>query len=165
MASSRQVKHSPDVAELPTSTTVYSLHDNVYRTALELMVSPDPSEVDKWLDMIGFTGERHEHASRNAMYYRIKPDENRDKENCTFIWLREKHIPSLAHELTHFIFGEFEEKGIPLSAENDEVFAYYMEFWLNMVLDEWEDAVDSPSELEAERTTDPASASQSEAIN
>lgn len=51
------------------------------------------------------------------------------------IWLEKfdwsvKSQGLLTHELSHFIFQLMEDNGIPISKENDEVFAYLMSYYV-----------------------------------
>lgn len=115
------------------------LFDKVYRNALTLFLADDPAEVDKFLDDIGFKGDRIIHKNHQAAYYRIRLDENEAGNDGSMLWMKVKDIPCLVHELSHFIFQEFTEKAVPLTLENDEAFAYYLEFWTNEVMEAWVD--------------------------
>lgn len=116
----------------------HDLHDNVYRTHLYIVICPDPLEWNKWLARpdIAFTGAQIDHSGTEAAYYRVKPDESK---NCNFnvIFLRHKNLATLCHELSHFIIYTFDEKSIPISEENTEAFAYYFEYWINTIRQEW----------------------------
>lgn len=115
----------------------HNLHDNLYRVQLYVVICPDSEEWSKWLDKpeIAYTGERINHSGSAAAFYRIKPDEARG--NFNVIFLRSRNFATLCHELSHFIIYTFEEKGIPISEENTEAFAYYFEYWINTVREEW----------------------------
>lgn len=121
------------------TVTEIQLFDKVYRNSLTLLLTADPLEVDKYLDDIGFAGDRLDHATKQAAYYRIRPEENHQDNNGNLIWMRSKNIPCLVHELSHFIIQEFDDKTIPITLENDEVFCYYVEFWTNEVIESWQD--------------------------
>lgn len=41
---------------------------------------------------------------------------------------------TIAHELVHYCFAVFMRKGVPVSAENDEVFAYMFEYMFNKIM-------------------------------
>lgn len=115
----------------------HNLHDNIYRTSLCILICPDTTEWDKWLDNIKYSGERIQHKHSDGAYYRILAEDNGDGLNTNIIFLCRKNFSILSHELIHFIFRTFTEKGIPLRVENDEAFAYYLEFWINLVREEW----------------------------
>lgn len=117
-----------------------NLNDNVYRVSLCVVVCLDTSEWDEWLNSVGYTDERHDHKSKSAMYYRLTPDNNKMKNNNSVIFLRNQDIATLVHELTHFVFNTLDEKGVPIRIENDEAFAYYIEYWVNEVRNEWSQA-------------------------
>lgn len=44
------------------------------------------------------------------------------------------NILTLTHELLHFCFNVFDDRGIPIRYENDEAMAYYFEMILEMVI-------------------------------
>lgn len=115
----------------------HNLHDNVFRTRLNIVIVADTDEWGKWLDKAGFTGERHEHKTKEAMYYRVLPEDNTLGNNWSVIFLRKQDMSHLVHELVHFIFNTFDSAGVPTRIENDEIFAYYMEYWVNSVREEW----------------------------
>ena len=51
---------------------------------------------------------------------------------CNFDWsVRSQAL--LVHELVHFTTQVFEDKGLPISRKEDEVMAYYMEFWVKTI--------------------------------
>jgi hypothetical protein len=116
----------------------HSLHDNLYHTHLYIVICPDPNEWRKWLEKpdIGYTGVKFDHSGSAAAFYRITPEESK---NCNFnvIFLRNKNFATLCHELSHSIIYTFNKKGIPISEENTEAFAYYFEYWINTVRAEW----------------------------
>ncbi|MBI5117579.1 hypothetical protein HZA56_13970 [Candidatus Poribacteria bacterium] len=126
----------------------HDLHDNLYRTHLYLVICEDPAEWAEWLKKpeIAYTGEQINHSGSEAAFYRIKPDES-DDCNFNVIFMRRMHIPTLCHELSHFIIYTFDEKSVPISEENTEAFAYYFEFWMNTILEEWRELVRQPKQL------------------
>ena len=111
--------------------------DEVYRVALNVVICQDRKMWDKWLDDIGFTADRIDHERVNGCYYRILPDNNSAGANSNVIFLRTKNLSDLLHECTHLVFNQFAEKGVPIRVENDEAFAYYLEYWFNKVRKEW----------------------------
>ena len=40
---------------------------------------------------------------------------------------------TLEHEILHLALFTFEEKGIPISYENDEILCYYQEMWIKII--------------------------------
>jgi hypothetical protein len=61
----------------------------------------------------------------------LLPRKNYKNQMCYLLWMRKfdwslESISTLTHELIHFTAREFEHRGIPFKAANDEVFAYYL---------------------------------------
>ena len=51
-----------------------------------------------------------------------------------FLWIRVKNqFYSLLHETVHLTGQVFHERGIPILKENDEMFAYYQEYWFKIL--------------------------------
>lgn len=56
-------------------------------------------------------------------------------ENYLVMWFpnfKDKNI--ITHELVHYCFAVLVRKGVPISAENDEVFAYMFEYMFNKIM-------------------------------
>jgi len=70
---------------------------------------------------------------------RVEPGDSKvsPDANMTIIWLRSRHIPTLAHELLHHLVLTFEEKGIPMNWDNTETMSYYLEYLIQEVLTLW----------------------------
>lgn len=50
-------------------------------------------------------------------------------------WIKHiEDIASLIHELYHLGVKMFKYKGVPVTAENDEVMAYYMGYWVTRIM-------------------------------
>jgi len=111
--------------------------DEVYRVALNVVICSDTTEWDRWLDDIKFDkSERLDHTKVDGIYYRLLP-EHCNGSNGNLIMIKTKNFPVLIHEISHLIFQVFDEKGVPLRLENDEAFAYYLEFWFNKIRKAW----------------------------
>ena len=113
------------------------LFDEVYRVGLNIVICSNTDEWGNFLDSIGFTGERLDHVSQDAVYYRVNNENNKNGNNTNVIFLRTKNFSALLHELIHLTFNAFDEKGIPTRVENDEAFAYYVESWFTRVRKAW----------------------------
>jgi len=112
------------------------LDDKVYKVSLTVVVCPDIAQWNRSLDDVGYTGDRGTDAA-DARYYRLTPDNNKMKHDTSVIFLRTKKMGPLVHELAHFVFNVFDDRGVEVRIENDEAFAYYLEYWTNGVLDAW----------------------------
>lgn len=52
----------------------------------------------------------------------------------TFIWTRDHSVDTIAHECFHAISGDFEQKGVKLSNESNELYAYAIQFLIREIL-------------------------------
>ncbi len=59
---------------------------------------------------------------------------NRDGKTARIIWTEKNKKESIAHELVHLVFDILDERGIPVSKENEETFAYLYEFYFKEVM-------------------------------
>ena len=51
------------------------------------------------------------------------------------IWIeKNRDVPNMGHEIVHLVSEIFKDRGIPLSYQNSEAFAYYLAFWLEKFL-------------------------------
>lgn len=114
-----------------------NLREDVYGICLTVLVG-SPASYSEWLDDVGYKGDRLNPEVNKAIYQELRPNDMKDGEtNAEFIWLREKDLPSLAHELIHLTTHLFHEKSIPISYDNDETLCYYVEYWLNRISQAW----------------------------
>lgn len=42
-------------------------------------------------------------------------------------------ITDLAHEIAHLVMSIFQDRGIPISIENEEIFAYHTGYWMKVI--------------------------------
>jgi len=49
--------------------------------------------------------------------------------SMTIVWLPKFSGGSLAHELVHLVMNTFDNANVPIAYDNEEAFAYYMEYW------------------------------------
>lgn len=52
----------------------------------------------------------------------------------TFIWTKEKDIPSLVHEIFHAVYETLNGRGIPLTESSEEAYAYLSEMIMREVV-------------------------------
>jgi hypothetical protein len=58
-----------------------------------------------------------------------------DNSDCTMtvVWLPQFSGATLAHELVHLTMNVFDNAGVPIHYENEEGFAYYLEYWFREI--------------------------------
>ena len=100
----------------------YKIDDPIYNAKLSI-VTGDNDEIKKYLMSNGFSD-----------YGKVYSAKYLFNDKYRVIILNERDIATVTHELLHFCFEVFDQRGIPISHENDEAMAYYFEMILNMVL-------------------------------
>lgn len=55
-------------------------------------------------------------------------------KSANIIFLKKIDLATISHELIHHCFYTFNNRGIPIRYENDEIFAYYYEMLFEQVL-------------------------------
>lgn len=113
------------------------MYEPVYRIALVLVIDSDFERFRGWLrDDLKYTD--HLGLTAGSGYcITIDQDNSNHKGACSIIWLRNKELQVLVHELIHLTMAVFDDKGIPVRSENGEAFAYYTEYWFNRIRKEW----------------------------
>lgn len=105
--------------------TEWHFEEKVYRRWVVLMVCP-------WEELV--------EEMRKAKYiyvdemikaagYNIRLSYDNSDHNYTVIWMPKFSSSVLAHELVHLIMATFDRAGVPIGLENEEAFAFYMEYW------------------------------------
>lgn len=61
--------------------------------------------------------------------YNIRLNLENSKETCTVVWMPIFSHSVLAHELTHLVMHTFNQTGVMIDIDNEEAFAFYMEYW------------------------------------
>jgi hypothetical protein len=112
----------------------WHFYDKVYRIWLTLCIG----SIDEFYDELDNVGYRNIEGVKargiiKGYMIRVTPEECTTKSNLTFIWMAEFSMATLIHEVTHLVTRTFDDKGIPLSDDNTETVAYYMEYWFNEV--------------------------------
>lgn len=107
----------------------WHFYDKVLRAWLCLMIGT-PEEFNAEMERIGYKemGELFADSAK-GMCFELRPDNHAGGAYCTIIWMREWETATLIHELTHAAMVEFVRCRIPISQENNEIFAFYLEHW------------------------------------
>lgn len=64
----------------------------------------------------------------SAMYVRS------EKLNMSFILLTDTQPNTIAHEVVHLVFNLLQRTWIPITSENDEVFAHLVDFYVREII-------------------------------
>ena len=106
----------------------YPIMDDIYRSHISLYVG-DYKEFNKLIIKWGYEKSIDLATSHQCGKF-IADDERAIK----IIWIKNKNKKSdLMHELIHFCFSTFKTRGIPITEEIDEVFAYYYQYMWNKI--------------------------------
>ena len=89
-------------------------------------------ELKKFLDEGGYKYVDELKLARGCV---VKLDEtNNDINNRSYVvWLQQYTHADLVHELAHLVFFIFDDLGVPLSLENTEAHAFYLEHWFTEI--------------------------------
>ena len=60
-----------------------------------------------------------------------------DGQPLPIIWLRHKNIADLAHEVFHVVHWIMKYKGIYLSDDSEEAYAYLLEYLMEEIMEKW----------------------------
>ena len=61
----------------------------------------------------------------------LNDDNNTTGQRCTVVWMPEWETATFVHELSHLVMMCFTQTNVPISRDNTEAFAFYIEFWFN----------------------------------
>ncbi len=68
--------------------------------------------------------------TREGFYFRVYPEDTNGKFDCSFIWLKDpKNHDTILHEVIHLVMRNFDDRGVAIRVENDEILAYYITYW------------------------------------
>lgn len=131
-------------------------YDEFLRTYLVYMIS-SREYLRKFLDSSGYKESQLEDMNlETASGYVIRMNEETCNTNQNFflLWQQEKHIPCLAHEVTHLTLMSFDEKAIPIAIQNQETVAYFLEHWMKRILESWDYPVNKRDKLNHKESKD-----------
>lgn len=111
--------------------------DEVYRIYLVVMIS-SREDFKKFVIDQGFKDPESLNFEGSSGYTIVFDQNTADTKSLfTLIWMQERHIPCLVHELAHLTMITFNEKDVPIRIENQETFAYYIEHWVKRITEVW----------------------------
>jgi len=111
------------------------IHNPVLSNYLIVIYNCDYEKLNKYLKKEYNIGiENNEY--NNGCFFKAEADES----EYYFIWIEKPHKDSytyslVAHEIVHFLFQLFDDRGINIDKENDETFAYHLQFYLKEIFE------------------------------
>lgn len=109
--------------------TEWHFRDKVYRRWLVVMICPWEELVEdlRKQDYI-YVDELERAGGMN-----IRLDLNNSSQTCTIIWMPQYSASVLVHEIVHLVMWTFDKCQVIISLDNEEVFAFYTEFWFTEI--------------------------------
>lgn len=69
-----------------------------------------------------------------GMCIELNEETNDSGQNCTMVWLKKFEEATLVHELSHLVMFCLDQVGVPISRNNTETYAFYIEYWHTTIL-------------------------------
>lgn len=76
------------------------------------------------------------HYSGKGFTMHIAPEDHKKRMTFYVLHYNGISVTDLAHEVVHLVMYTFEDRGVPISQENDEIFAYHVSFWMQTIMKE-----------------------------
>ncbi len=71
-----------------------------------------------------------------GFFYDVLSDDHRKGHSFKVIYYDGQTDSDLIHEIIHLVFCAFDKAGIPTRRENDEIFAYHVGYWFDVITKE-----------------------------
>jgi hypothetical protein len=109
----------------------WNFQEKVYKRWVVLMIGP----FDELLEALRKENYKYvdevEDMRPAGINVRLSYD-NSDR-NYTIIWMPKFSSSVLVHELSHLVMATFNKTDIPITYDNEEAFAFYMEYWFGEI--------------------------------
>lgn len=129
-----------DIADkriLTKERTELHFFDEVYRVYVVFLICSEEDAI-KFCRGYGLKDVESLNFAGSSGYTIVFDEDTCDSDSrATLVWLRKRHLPCLVHELAHLTMITFGQKDIPIRAENQETFAYYIEHWVKRITEVW----------------------------
>ena len=102
---------------------VHHIYDPIFRTNFYYILATDQKELLRVMkDRLNITGKEKDHVEGRFL--------SAEKSGCTVgvIWTSNRNPWIIAHEVCHAVGWSLDTKGIPLTFETEEVYAYLTQF-------------------------------------
>lgn len=107
----------------------WHFEEKVYKRWLTLVICPADEFVDA-MRKVHYDDVENLHPG-GGLNMRLNY-ENSDVA-AVYIWLPRMGQATLAHELLHYVLHTFYKNGVPIHYDNEEVLAYYLEYWMREI--------------------------------
>lgn len=108
----------------------WHFEEKVYKRWMVLMIGP----FEELIEELKKSKYKYVDDMPRAGGYNIRLNLENSEETCTIVWLPKFSLAPLAHELTHLVMHTFNQTGVPIGIDNEEGFAFYMEYWLGEIV-------------------------------
>lgn len=112
-----------------------TFYDSIFQARLFFFCSNNDEEIksalEKW---IGLKDSYHLFENCFGKFLKITENTKNGEVHSYIVFIREPNPSILVHELVHCVNNIFEDRGIKYSAENDEQYAYYIEYLFDTIM-------------------------------
>lgn len=74
-------------------------------------------------------------AHARAWFYRVDADNHKKKFTFNILYWDGESVGDLAHEVSHLVMTIFDDRGIPIAIQNEEIFAYHVGYWMKVIME------------------------------
>lgn len=107
--------------------TEWHFFEPVYRRWVVLMIGPfEDFKEEMRLSEYHYVDDM---LDAKGMCIDLNPTNNKAGQYAFVVWLKTFNEASLVHELSHLVMFCFTQIGVPISQDNTEAFAFYLEYW------------------------------------
>lgn len=113
------------------------IYEPIFQTNLFLVFDCDFKEAEKCLKKNKINTNLNGCAGQMGVYDYNYEDGRIQRRYYIFVRKEKKaniEVLTLIHELSHLVFRSLEDCGIRINVENDEVFTYYLEYFLSKII-------------------------------
>lgn len=118
---------------------LYEVKEPMFKSGLTVLVNCSWDELKEYLEDRNLVGNRDEdidsHRNSIGCLFHLQFKDDKDENRMYLLWQKKfswtiEDIGTFVHELMHFTTAILDDKGIPIRYENDEVMAYFQEYYI-----------------------------------
>lgn len=107
----------------------WHFEEKVYKRWLVLMIC----SFEELIEELKKVEYKHIDEVPKASGFNFRFNLENSTEMCTMIWMPKFSQSVLAHELVHLVMHTFNATGVMIDIDNEEAFAFYMEYWFGEI--------------------------------